>query len=131
MPHAHRARVADTSRPDQKHCPTHDVWYGKLEQCGICRAARATFVKTESPKADTADLAVREGEYREADKYLRRKGKEWLEEGTARERNVALKAFDTASKFARISYEIRQWRLEVEHEQWLAAQKRLLDGGGN
>lgn len=62
---------------------------------------------------------------------MRRKGREWLEDGTAQERNIALKAFDTATKFARIAYEIRQWRLEVEHEQWLAAQKRLLAGGGD
>ena len=123
--------MAEANRSGQKHCPTHDVWYGKLEQCGACREAHYSATKNVSPKADTSELAVRESEYREADKYLRKKGKEWLEDGTAQERNVALKAFDTASKFARISYEIRQWRLEVEHEQWLAAQKRLLDGGGN
>lgn len=123
--------MAHSNKTDEKHCALHDVTYGKLEQCSACRAAHATSARTESPKADTSELATRESEYREADKYLRKKGREWLEDGTAQERNVALKAFDTASKFARISYEIRQWRLEIEHEQWLAAQKRALAGGGN
>jgi hypothetical protein len=122
---------SDPKRADQKHCAEHNVWYGKLEQCGICRAARSLTTRTESPKADTHELAVRESEYRETDKYLRKLGRDWIDEGTPRERNVALKAFDTAAKFARIAYEIRQWRTEIEHEQWLAAQKRLLDGGGN
>lgn len=123
--------MTESNRADQRRCPTHDVWYGKLEQCGECRRAHASAARIESPKADTRELEIREAEYRETDKYLRKIGREWLDEGTARERNVALKAFDTASKFARIAYEIRQWRLEVEHEQWLAAQKRLLSGGGN
>lgn len=123
--------VADVSRTDLRHCPTHDVWYGKLEQCGSCRAAHSSVVRVRSPKADTHELEVRESEYREADKYLRKKGREWLEDGTAQERHVALKAFEAATKYARLAYEIRQWRLEVEHEQWLAAQKRMLAGNGD
>jgi hypothetical protein len=107
------------------------VRYGKLEQCSVCRAARAITVKTASPKADTRELELRENEYREADKYLRRIGREWLDDGTPQERNAALKAFDSASKWARLSLEIRQQRLEMEHDQWLVEQKRLLGGGGN
>jgi hypothetical protein len=117
--------------PSPGYCATHDQHYGKLEQCGVCRSQRAITVKTASPKADTRELELRENEYREADKFLRRIGKEWIDEGTAQERNAALKAFDAASKWARLALEIRQQRLEMEHDQWLVEQKRLLGGGGN
>jgi hypothetical protein len=120
------------SLPDgQKHCAIHDVVYGKLEQCSACRSARSITVKTGAPKADTAELRLRESEYREADKYLRRLGREWLDDGTAQERGLALKAFDAASKWARIALEIHTSIKELEHDQWLVEQKRLLGGGGN
>jgi hypothetical protein len=77
------------------------------------------------------ELAVRDSEYREADKYLRRIAREWLDDGTAQERNIALKAFDTAAKFARLSLEIHEKVKEFEHDQWLVDQNRLLGGGGN
>lgn len=123
--------VLTDEQKGKKHCALHDVWYGQLEQCGECRKARGITVKTTSPKADTHELKVREDEYREADKYLRRIARDWLENGTAQERNVALKAFDAASKYARLALEIRQSRLEIEHDQWLVDQKRQLGGGGN
>lgn len=113
------------------YCAKHDRHYGKIEQCGGCRAERSISVRAASPKADTRELELRENEYREADKYLRRVAREWLDEGTPRERGVALKAFDTAAKWARLALEIRQQRLELEHDQWLVEQKRLLGGGGN
>jgi hypothetical protein len=123
--------VASPADPSLRYCETHDQHYGKIEQCSGCRAARSITVKTASPKADTRELELREIEYREADKFLRRIGKEWIDEGTAQERNAALKAFDAASKWARLALEIRQQRLEMEHDQWLVEQKRLLGGGGN
>lgn len=113
------------------YCPKHDAHYSKVEQCGTCRAERAGSVAVASPKADTHELDVREQEYREADKFLRRIAREWLDDGTAQERNVALKAFDTAAKYARLALEIRTSRLELEHDQWLVEQKRKLSGGGN
>jgi hypothetical protein len=123
--------VATPLGADEKLCPTHDVVYGKLEQCAQCRAARAITVKVSSPKADTRELELRESEYREADKYLRRVARELMEEGTAQERGLALKAFDAATKWARLALEIRTSRLELEHDQWLVEQKRMLGGGGN
>jgi hypothetical protein len=117
--------------PSLKYCATHDQHYDRLEQCSGCRAAKSITVKTASPKADTRELELRETEYREADKFLRRMAREWLEEGTAQERGIAIKAFDAASKWARLSLEIRTTRLELEHDQWLVEQKRLLGGGGN
>lgn len=116
--------------PDgQKHCPKHDVLYGRLEQCSQCRAERSIAVKSAAPKADTHELRLRESEYREADKYLRRIAREWLDDGTAQERNTALKAFDTAAKYARLALEIHTSIKELEHDQWLVEQKRLLGRG--
>lgn len=113
------------------YCPTHDRHFGKLEQCAECRSARRGAVAIESPKADTRELELREDEYRTDAKFLRRKGREWLETGTAQERNSALKAFDAAAKYERLALEIRSTRLEFEHDRWLVEQKRKLSGGGN
>jgi hypothetical protein len=125
-------RVAvPTDRSGQKHCAIHDVWHGQIEQCGECRKARGITVKTGSPKADTRELHLREAEYREADKYLRRIAREWLDDGTAQQRGIALKAFETATKYARLALEIHTSIKELEHDQWLVEQKRLLGGGGN
>lgn len=112
------------------YCSKHNRHYGKLEQCADCRSARSITVKPGSPKADTRELELREEEYREADKFLRRLGREWLTEGTAQERGIAIKAFDAASRWARLAIEIRTTRLEIEHDQWLREQKRIM-GGGN
>jgi hypothetical protein len=120
-----------TDRQNQKHCAQHDVWHNKLEQCAECRKARSITVKEGAPKADTHELRLREGEYREADKYLRRIARDWLDNGTAQERNVALKAFDAAAKYARLALEIHSSIKELEHDHWLVEQKRLLGGGGN
>lgn len=115
----------------ENYCATHDRNYSKLEQCAECRAALSAAVKAESPKADTRELELREGEYREADKKLRRLAMEWLDEGTAQERSIAIKAMDAASKWARLALEIRQQRLEFEHDHWLADQQRRLRGLGD
>ena len=114
---------------DQKPCVKHGTTYGRLEQCPECRAARSIAVKEGSPKTDTRELHLREQEYREADKYLRRVAREWLDDGTAQERNVALKAFDAAAKYARLALEIHTSIKELEHDQWLVEQKRLLGRG--
>lgn len=111
---------------ETEYCAKHDQHYGRLEQCAKCRAARSIVVSATSPKADTSELRLRENEYREADKYLRRMGRDWLDNGTAQERNVALKAFDAAAKYARIALEIHQSLKELEHDQWLVEQKRRL-----
>lgn len=109
-------------------CP-HGRPYGGIEQCGECRRVRATAISPTSPKAETKELETREHEYRAADVYLRRLAREWLDDGTARDRQVALKAFDAAARWARLALEIRQQRIEIEHDQWLVEQKRILSGG--
>lgn len=123
--------MAQSKDTEGGYCAKHNRTLGKLERCSACRAERSGSVKAGSPKADTHELEVRESEYREADKYLRRIAREWLDDGTAQERNVALKAFETATKYARLALEIRQIRTELEHDHWLVEQKRLLGGGGN
>jgi len=123
--------VAQPLPPGVRRCELHDATYGALEQCAECRRSKSVTVKPGAPKADTHELRLRESEYREADKYLRRIAREWLDDGTAQERNIALKAFDAAAKFARIALEIHTSIKELEHDQWLIEQKRLLGGSGN
>jgi hypothetical protein len=115
-----------------KRCPIHDIAHRRIEQCPQCRAAAAGTARDDGPpKADVSELEKREREYRDADTFLRGLAHEWLTEGTAQERSIAIKAFDAASKWARLSYEIRQQRIEIEHDQWLRDQKARLGGGGN
>jgi hypothetical protein len=124
--------VAAALPPGAKHCAIHDIQYGKLEQCSRCRAERSAIVKTGSPKADTKELRLREAEYREADKFLRRIARETLDEGTAQERVIAIKMFDAAARWARLALEIHTSILEVEHDQWLRDENmRMRGGGGN
>jgi hypothetical protein len=124
--------VAAALPPGVNHCAVHDIRYGKLEQCRACRAERSATVKASSPKADTKELRLRESEYREADKFLRRIAREILDEGTAQERGLAIKMFDAAAKWARIALEINTSMLEIEHDQWLRDENmRMRGGGGN
>lgn len=118
--------MSSSATDGKPYCALHDQHYGKLEQCSRCRAAKGIAVKVGSPKSDTRELELREQEYREADKYLRRVAREWLDDGTPQERSIAMKAFDAASKWARLALEIRTSRLELEHDQWLVEQKRQL-----
>jgi hypothetical protein len=108
----------------------HGKPYGGIEQCGECRKARAVSVRTASPKADLRELELLEDECREAAKYLRRHGRDWVE-GTDRERNVGLKAFETALKYDRMAYEARALRVGVEHDQWLRDENMRMRGSGN
>ena len=110
-------------------CPTHGVTYSSIEQCGECRTARGISVKSGAPKADASELRVREGEYREVDKYLRRLAREWLDDGTSRDRRDALEAFKVAARYAGLSLQIHTSVKELEHDQWLVEQKRALTGG--
>lgn len=112
------------------YCPTHSRHFGKLEQCADCRTARRdSAIASTSPKADTRELELRENEYRTDAKYLRRKAREWIDEGTAQERNGALKAFDAAAKYERMALEVRLMRLEFEHDQWLRDENMRMSGG--
>jgi hypothetical protein len=123
--------VAQPLPPGVRRCELHDATYGALEQCAECRRSKSVTVKTGAPKADTHELRLREQEYREADKFLRRVAREVLDEGTAQERGLAIKMFDAAAKWARLSLEIHTSIKELEHDQWLVEQKRALGGGGN
>jgi hypothetical protein len=113
-----------------KLCAKHDIRYGKLEQCSACRGERVASVKVGSPKADTKELRLRESEYRESDKFMRRIAREVLEDGTAQERGIAIKMFDAAAKWARLSLEIHTSLTELEHDQWLRDENMRM-GGGN
>lgn len=118
-----------TTEDGKGYCPVHDESFGALDRCGKCPKPTRGITIQGAPKADTRELHLREGEYREADKYLRRIAREWLDDGTAQERGIALKAFETAAKYARIALEIHTSIKELEHDQWLVEQKRLLGRG--
>ena len=111
--------MASAQNHTSKHCTIHDVYYGKSERCSGCERMRASMTAAESPRADLSEYRLREGEYREDAKYLRRKAREWLSEGTAGERSVAIKAFEAASRYERLALDIRKELVDIEHIHWL------------
>ena len=119
--------MASPRDADARHCATHDVWYGKLEQCGQCRIARAGTIKTGSPKADTTQKRVHAAEARLRELSCWERCKTTMPD----DGHLAVKWSDSATKWARLAMEIEAQITEVEHDQWLAEQKRILDGGGN
>lgn len=109
------------------YCPTHDKHYGKLEQCGECRRARNATVAPGSPKADMTQRRVHA-----ADARLREAACwEQCKATMAADGHTAVKWSAESTKWARLAMELEQQITEVEHDQWLREQKRLLGGGGN
>lgn len=123
--------VLTDEQKGKKHCALHDVWYGQLEQCAECRKSRGISVKAASPKTDVKELQLLADEYRAEDKFLRRVAREWLTDGTAKERRDALEAIKTAARCASLFKETHLSIKELEHDHWLVEQKRLLGSGGN
>ena len=109
----------------QKHCPTHDVWYGKLEQCSVCRAERAGSAPAASPKADTKPLRVKAAEYRLREYEMWTASKGMLIDDP----HVAVKLSDQSGKWAGRADDIEVKLLEIEHHQWMLEQDRLRRGG--
>lgn len=108
-------------------CSTHNTHYSKLEQCPVCRAGAGVVVKTSSPKADTTQKRVNAAAARLRELSC------WNEAGTQMhdDPHVAVKWSAEAGKWARIAMELEAQITELEHDQWLVEQKRLLGGGGN
>lgn len=115
------------AQPQPNHCAIHDVRYGKLEQCSGCRASRSVTVTPGSPKADTSAKRVNAAAARLRELAC------WSEcQGQmADDPNVAVKWSAESSKWARLAMELEAQITEVEHDQWLREQKRLLGGDGN
>lgn len=112
--------------PDgQKLCPTHNVQYGKLEQCSVCRSERSGAIVAGSPKADTSGARINAARYRlnEAACWCE------LQANTADDPNVAVKWSAESAKWARLAAETEQQLLEIEHDQWLIEQDRKRRGG--
>lgn len=111
----------------QPYCDIHKRSYSKLEQCAECRGAVGVTVKVGSPKADTTTKRVHAAEARLRELAC------WSESGSQmrEDPHVAVKWSAEASKWARIAMELEDKIDELEHDQWLVEQKRLLGGSGN
>lgn len=111
-------------------CP-HGIMYDGLEQCARCRETKSAGPTTSSPRVDTRGLEEMEKEYRDLDGFLRHLACKIFDpsEGMPNERHLAVKMLDNAAKWARLALDIRAERLEIQHDQWLVEQKRMLDGG--
>lgn len=108
-----------------RRCELHDIQYGKLEQCSGCRAAQTVAVKQGSPKADTTKIRAVAADYRLNQASC------WSEYTTnlSDDPHVSVKFSAEAGKWAGRADELEMRILELEHDQWLIEQDRLLSGG--
>ena len=107
------------------YCPTHDRHFGKLEQCGDCRRARANDAATGSPKADTSAVRVRAAEYRLCQSSCWQGYADNLKDDP----HVAVKFSAEAGKWAGRADEIELRLLDIEHHQWMLEQDKQRRGG--
>jgi hypothetical protein len=109
---------------ERNRCALHDVSYGKLEQCSVCRAERAGGVKAGSPKADTSGPRTRAADYRLNQAAC------WdgYKTNLTDDPNVAVKFSAESGKWAGRADELEMRILEIEHDQWLIEQDRQRRG---
>lgn len=115
--------AADTTG---NYCPTHDRHYGKLEQCGECRAARKATPEVGSPKADTTVKRTHAATARLREAACWEQCKVTMGD----DGHTSVKWSAECSKWARVAMELEAQITEIEHDQWLRDQKQLLNGGG-
>lgn len=117
----------------QEQCK-HGATPSALAPCALCRAepgpaiaAGAAFDELER------DLRIRQDEFRQDAKILRRHARDLLDEGTAQDRRDAYKAFECAFKAERLSLDALKEIRDKEHDRWLAKEVAIQQGreGGN
>ena len=109
------------------YCAIHDLTFETgVSVCSECASAAVEQVDGNVPPSSDRELELMRDEFRADAKMLRRKAREWLEDGTARERLPALKAIDVAVKCDRAALEIQLRIADREHDRWLVEQNRLL-----
>lgn len=109
------------------YCATCDLSF----ETGVasCNCPPASTDSSFAPPSSDRELELMRDEFRADAKLMRRKAREWLEDGTARERLPALKALDVAVKCDRAALEIQLRIADREHDRWLVEQNRLLQRG--
>jgi len=115
---------------NKRRCPAHDEVFARTTTCSKCEPGKGAPLGAITPIDTDKDLSLLEGEFREAGKYLRRNGRDLNEEGTAQDKNTAIKFFEAALKYDRAALEIIKARKDREHDRWLVEQNRLLQGNG-
>jgi hypothetical protein len=125
--------------PQPNYCAKHDRGYGKLEQCADCRASRGVTVKPGSPKADTSTIRLHAARYRMREAACWNECKRYSSiDLTADDKGgtppkldpqAAVKFSAESGKWASRADELEMRILEIEHDQWLREQKRLMGGG--
>lgn len=114
--------------PTGHHCNRHNADFLRGEVCHRCIADPGDEPTAFDEGDDDEDLRARIHEARSNSRYLIRKGKEWIDDGTAQERGVGLKAFDCAAKWERIGNELQEIIEGREHDRRLIQHERQMSG---
>ena len=100
----------------------HGVVASALKPCVECRRKPRAPVSTAADVDEfERELEIRQEEQRSDAKYLRRVGRELIENG-GRDAGLGLKFFDTAIKYERASLETLKEIRDKRHDRWLAAE---------
>jgi hypothetical protein len=118
--------------PTGHRCNRHGAEFSRGDVCHRCITDPGDPVVAFTEEDDDADLRARINEARERERLLIRHGRDWLD-GTDKEKSLGLKAFDCASKWARISNELQQIIEDRDHDRRLIRHEREMSGirGGN
>ncbi len=103
-----------TDTADGHHCTAHDQTFARGEVCQRCILDPGPGPEVEQAEHDE-ELAAREADLTTDAKFWRRQARELWTDGTALDRNTAVKAADTGLKYERLALELREKRARREH----------------
>ena len=118
-----------TDTSDGHHCNVHGVDFLRGEVCGACVTAPGKTIEI-IPSSDEIDQALRieASSHRSLAKYLHRKGREVLDDGTPRERADACKLIAEGTKLARLAGELEDRVSNRQHDRFLVAHEERMSG---
>jgi hypothetical protein len=119
--------------PDGHHCTRHDAKFKRGEVCAACVTDpgddKPLDVGGRSVEIDKA-LLQRASDHRSLAKFLHREGREMIEEGTAQDKNVAVKIIDAGTKLERLAIEIEDRVSGRDYGRGLMEHEKKMGRGG-
>ena len=116
-----------------RRCRRHDETFAALAVCPKCKSDPGDIIAPEEENSPAdRELELLFQEFRTEAKFLRRISRERIEDGTAQDLAVALKASDVALKYDRAAVEIQSRLHDKRHDHWLVkAYRELLERGAH
>jgi hypothetical protein len=120
--------VAWQLRDGRHFCDRHDHDFPRGEVCQLCVDDPGPAPGDGEQDDEDRELIIREREYRSMEKFLHRRARELIEDGTERDVHAAAKLLAEGTKLARIALEIHNQLLDLKLERKLIKHDRELAG---